>query len=226
MGGKKKQQTEKVVPAATLAALRVRAHNPTLTHTQVANEVNDALVTYGIVFTAQEVEVYRLSRFNDYFLNSKTNVVQVETIELTHPAFTKVYRLVRNATKGVTVTLETGGTAVFEYYPMKISAQHAREDLDQTISITFGDLGTILPLELDRVMTYSGGMEIKPVVKYRIYRSDDYTAPLYGPLTLEAEAFTFDKYGATFEAKAPSINLTKTGEIYNIARFPGLVGFL
>lgn len=224
--GKKKVQVETTVPPATLEALKVLAANPTLTFSQAADAINLELTTYGIEFTAQEVELYRSTRYNNYFLNSKTNVVQLETIEITHPAFSKVYRCVRNATKGITATLEGGGTAVFDYYPMKISAQHAHEDLDQSITISFGDLGEILPIELDRVMTYAGGLDIKPSLKYRVYRSDDLSRPLYGPLVLEVEAFNFDRYGATFEAKAPSINMTKTGEIYNIARFPGLVGFI
>lgn len=167
-----------------------------------------------------------MSRYSDYFLNSRSSVVQLELIEISHPGFTQTYRAVRNAVKGVTVTLETGGTAFFEYYPLKIVPQSSRDDLDHSISLTFGDLGEILPKELDAVMKYPKGQDIKPTVKYRVYRSDDLSSPLYGPLLLEVEAFTFDKQGATFEAKAPSINLTRTGEIYSLTRFPALRGFL
>lgn len=167
-----------------------------------------------------------MSAYSEYFLNSRSSVAQVETLELSHPAFSQTYRIVRNATQGITATLETGGTAVFDYYPVKIVPQSARADLDHGISITFGDLGEILPTEMDNVMKYPGGMDTKPIIKYRVYRSDDYENILYGPLTLEVENFTFDRQGCTFEAKAPSLNLTSTGEIYSLSRFPGLRGFL
>lgn len=225
-GGKKQQEAEQKVPPATLDALRTTAVNPNLNFTEAATAVNLVLASYDITVTAQEIELYRNARYAQFFLNSRSNIVQLETVEISHPAFSKIYRIVRNASKGITATLEGGGTAVFDYYPMKIVPQHARDDLDQTISISFGDLGEILPGEMDRVMTYPGGMEIKPTVKYRVYRSDDLGRPLYGPLNLEVSAFTFDRQGVTFEAKAPSVNLTKTGEIYSINRFPGLAGFV
>lgn len=220
------QQLGSTVPAAELDALRVIAADPTLTYVDAAAAVNDVLVEYGIVITDKDIEVYRDIRYNEYFLNSKTSVVQLDTITISHSAFSKTYRIVRNATQGITAKTEAGVNQDFEYYPIKLVPHHARDDLDHSISITFGDLGEILPLELDRVMNAPGGMEEKPVVKYRVYRSDDLSAPLYGPLILEVDSFTFDKYGSTFEAKAPSINLNRTGEVYSITRFPGLRGFL
>ena len=168
-----------------------------------------------------------MTAYSQFFLNSRSSVVQLDLIEISHPDFSQTYRIVRNNTSGVTVTLETGATAIFVYYPMKISPQHARDDLDHGLSLTFGDLGEILPLEMDLVMKgTNGGLKTKPIIKYRVYRSDDLTAPLYGPLKLEVEAFTFDKKGCTFEAKAPSVNLTRTGETYSLVRFPMLRGFL
>lgn len=203
-------------------------NDPTLPAGTKASQVNDLLIAAGYdgVVTADDVNVYLSKRYAEYFLNSRSSVVQLELIEISHPGFTQTYRAVRNAVKGVTVTLETGGTAFFEYYPMKIVPQSARSDLDHSISLTFGDLGEILPLEMDAVMKYPAGLDIKPTVKYRVYRSDDLSSPLYGPLVLEVEAFTFNRQGSTFEAKAPSVNLTRTGEIYSLTRFPALRGFL
>lgn len=203
-------------------------NDPTLTVTEKSTLVNELLVEHGYspVITPDDINVYLSKRYAEYFLNSRSSVVQLELVEISHPGFTQTYRVVRNAVKGITVTLETGGTAFFEYYPMKIVPQSARADLDHSISLTFGDLGEVLPLELDAVMRYPSGLDIKPTVKYRVYRSDDLSSPLYGPLTLEVEAFTFNRQGSTFEAKAPSVNLTRTGEIYSLTRFPALRGFL
>lgn len=167
-----------------------------------------------------------MSAYTDFFLNSKSSVVQLELLEISHPNFSKTYRVVRNAVNGVTVTHETAAVFDYEYYPLKIKPQGARDDLDHFIEVSFGDLGEILPLELDNIMKAPGGMQIKPTVKYRVYRSDQLTAPLYGPLLLEVSSLSFDEQGCTFEAKAPALNLTRTGQIYSISRFPPLRGFI
>lgn len=166
-----------------------------------------------------------MSTYAEFFLNSRSSVVQLELIEITHSKFTKIYRVVRNAVQGITVTLETGGQATFEYYPLKIENNGAKDDLDQSFTFTLGDLGEVLPLELDSVAAQDGFGE-KPRVVYRTYRSDDLTRPLFGPILLEVESFAFNREGSTFTAKAPSLNINKTGETYLLERFPMLRGFL
>lgn len=166
-----------------------------------------------------------MSEYTEYFLNSKSSIVQLELIEIKHPNFTQDYRIVRNATAGVTVTLETGVIASFDYYPAKIKGLGTRENLDFGLSMELGDLGEILPKELDEISLYDN-FQTKPVVVYRTYRSDDLTKPLFGPLVLEVTTFNFKKEGASFEAKAPSLNVSTTGELYTFARFPMLRGFL
>lgn len=225
-GAETADEIQKRVPPATLEQLKTVAANPSLTLVESQAQVNAILAPYSIVVTEAEVGIYRDMRYAAYFLNSRSSVVQLETLEITHPNFTKDYRIVRNATAGISVTLETGNNLFFEYFPVKIVPHHARDDLDHSISVTFGDLGEVLPVEMDAVMNAPGGLQIKPTVKYRVYRSDDLAAPLYGPLRLEVEAFTFDKEGATFEAKAPSLNYVRTGEVYSLPRFPALRGFL
>lgn len=163
--------------------------------------------------------------YAEFFLNSKSSVVQLETLEILHPDFTKVYRVVRNAVQGVTVTLENGSVQAFDYYPLKIENAGIRNDLDQSITINLGDLGEVLPKELDEVSS-NNGFSVKPTVVYRTYRSDDLSRPLFGPVVLEVTTFSFNREGSSFEAKAPSLNVTKTGEVYKIDRFPMLRGFL
>lgn len=163
--------------------------------------------------------------YAEFFLNSRSSVVQLELMEISHPNFTKVYRVVRNAVKGITVTLETSASATFDYYPMRIENNGSKDDLDQSLTITLGDLGEVLPKELDSVAS-ADGFSVKPVVTYRTYRSDDLTSPLFGPVILEVESFAFNREGSTFTAKAPSLNINKTGELYNLERFPMLRGFL
>lgn len=160
-----------------------------------------------------------------YFLDSDRDVVKFELIEISHPSFTQVYRRVRNARDGVTVILEDDTEAEFTYYPMGITELGDQATLDTGVRIDFGDLGEVLPRELDAVYV-DDTMDVKPTVIYRAYRSDDLTAPLIGPLLLEVTNFSFRREGASFEANAPYVNNNKTGESYNLTRFHPLRGYL
>ena len=166
-----------------------------------------------------------MTDYTEFFLSSKSSVVQLETLEISHSAFTQTYRVVRNAVAGVTVTLETAAQASFTYYPLRITGVGLRENLDFGIKVDLGDLGEVLPEELDAVAS-ADGYEEKPIVIYRTYRSDDLTSPLFGPVVLEVKSFSFNRQGSTFEARAPSLNVNKTGELYSLDRFPMLRGFL
>ena len=166
-----------------------------------------------------------MTNYAEFFLKSKSSVVQLETLEISHPDFTKIYRVVRNAVQGLTAVLENGSSVAFDYYPLAIENAGVRDDLDQAITVNLGDLGEVLPKELDEVSS-NEGFGIKPTVVYRTYRSDDLTRPLFGPVTLEVTSFAFNREGSTFEAKAPSLNVNKTGELYKLDRFPMLRGFL
>ncbi|MEI7704986.1 MAG: DUF1833 family protein [Deltaproteobacteria bacterium] len=162
-----------------------------------------------------------MSRHSEFFLNARSSVVQLELLEISHPAFTRAYRIVRNAIAGVTVTLEDSTSATFDYYPLRISPMAAKDDLDAGFSIQLGDLGQVLPVELDAVAE-ADGFATKPIVKYRVYRSDDLTAPILGPLVLEVVTFSFTREVSSFEARAPRFNLNRTGELYRVERFPML----
>lgn len=166
-----------------------------------------------------------MSEYSEFFLNAGANVAELELLEISHPNFTQTYYIVRNATEGVTVTLEDATVQAFEYYPLQITPAGAGDDLDQVLQIQLGDLGAILSQELDSISA-GESFGTKPTLKYRTYRSDDLSAPLYGPITLEISRLTFKKEGAAFEAHAPRLNSTATGELYTTTRFPMLRGFI
>lgn len=243
--------------------------------------------------------------YYDYFLNSPSSVVELELFEISHPSFSKVYRIVRNSAQGITATLEAwqireitraGGSIVtvfledvtkqdecpysvgdvitlvgitigttnwngahavtgvnsdgsftfasagpvdetqftghstltvfFEYYPLQISSGLiSSDDLDQAISIDLGDLGTVIPQELDAINA-AGTFDKKPTLVYRTFRSDDLSAPMYGPNRFKVNDISFKKQGASFDASAPKVNSSATGKIYTIDVFPMLQGFL
>ncbi len=167
-----------------------------------------------------------MSDLSDYYLNSRRTIVQLDLFEIAHPNFTQAYRVVRNASKGVTVDLSDAEEAVpFSYYPARVTQQGARDDLDHGIQIEFGDLGETIQPEIDAV-ALAGGFQTKPTLRYWTFRSDQLAAPIYGPISLEIPAFSFNDEGATFEARAPMLNSAKTGERLTLDRFPMQRGFI
>lgn len=167
-----------------------------------------------------------MSRYSEFFLNSRSSVVQLELVEVDHPDFSQPHRFVRNHADGVTVDLSPSELGVFfQFYPAKLSSVGAKDDLDAAVRVELGDLGEVIPSELDLV-DEAGGWLIKPTVRYWVFRSDDLTQPIFGPLHLEVTTFNLNQDGASFEAGAPKLNIVRTGERYKLDRFPMLRGFL
>lgn len=166
-----------------------------------------------------------MSAYSEFFFNTPRSVVQLQLLEISHPSFSQTYYKVRNARLGLLgVVHEDASTHDYDYLPMRITQSDSRDDLDTGINVQFGDLGEVLPKELDAVFN-ANSYDTPPVVKYRVYRSDDLTQPLYGPLTLQIRSISQDENGASFEAKAPRLNFNRTGRLYTIADFPMLRGF-
>lgn len=93
-----------------------------------------------------------MPNLTQFFLSSSSAVVKLDLFEIFHPDFSKTYRIVRNAIAGVTVTLEDASVKTFDYYPIRLTPTGSNNDLDQTLELTFGDLGDLLPQELDRIV--------------------------------------------------------------------------
>lgn len=166
-----------------------------------------------------------MNAYVEFFLNGPRRVVELETLRISHVSFSREYWIVRNNYQGLTAKLENGQEQFFEYYPAKIVKTSTENTLDQVFKISLGDLGEILPDELDRVLA-AGTYNIHPQVQYRVYRSDNLDAPLLGPMDLEIVDLPFNAEGVAFEAKAPTLNQNQTGAIYDLNTFPGLRGML
>lgn len=162
--------------------------------------------------------------YAEFFLGSSPAVVQYECVELFHTNFSTVFRAVRNHPGPLTVTQTQGfflGDRVYTYVPMQISPISSSTDLDQKIKIDFGDLGTLIPDQLDLVSA-ENGFSKKPIMVYRTYRSDDLTEELFGPIELEVVNIAFSREGASLECQAPIANQARSGELYTTYRFPML----
>jgi hypothetical protein len=166
-----------------------------------------------------------MSSYEEFFLNSKARTVLLETVEISHPSFTQVYRIVRNARQGITAKIETDVFVDFQYYPMRIETTGSNGTLDQSFKFTVGDLGEIIQTELDAIEA-DDTHHIKPLCIYRAYRSDQLDQAVYGPIVLEISSIPVNRDGFAFEAKPYQANANATGEIYSLNRFSGLRGFL
>jgi hypothetical protein len=164
-------------------------------------------------------------QYAKYFLDGGVAIVRIECFEISHPNFTKTYYVTPSALAGVTVTHEDSSSHLYTFYPIDTKWNEQQNDLDNSIDVQLGDVGNIFPLELDAI-EQADGFSIKPTVKYRLYRSDDLTAPMFGPSILEAQLFAQTAEGVAFTAQAPQLSLNKTGQVYNLTRFPMLRGFL
>jgi hypothetical protein len=166
-----------------------------------------------------------MSADSEFFFDSFSSVVELDLLEISHSSFSQTFYLVRNAVDGVTVTHENASVIDYTYCPMQLSLSGPREDLDHILNVVLGDVSEYLAPELDAIRNDGTTAEM-PVVKYRTYRSDDLSAPMYGPIDLQIKRLGSIPEGFLFEAKAPSLNVNKTGEKYTISRFPALTGLL
>lgn len=165
-----------------------------------------------------------MSAYSEFFLAAPRSVVQLQLVELLHP-HALPYRFVRNNRAGVTVTHEDATSKAYTYLPMKIEELGTRDDMDVGLRVSFGDLGEELPRVFDN-FALADAFGTYPDLNFRVYRSDDLAAPLYGPLKLSVARVTFNGAGCTMEARAQRLNVNKTGLLYRFETFPMLRGYL
>ncbi|MFS2047571.1 hypothetical protein ACEN9J_03185 [Variovorax sp. Varisp41] len=146
----------------------------------------------------------------------------ISTIELSHSAMSKVWRLWREPYIGA-ITTEVG---VVEVIPVNLQIKLAGSEanLDQKFDITMDttDVADTFREEMDRI-PIDTTEKIRAV--YREYLSDDLTeAQMTAVLQVESIAYTIG--AATISAVSPRLNVTRTGEIYSTRDVPMLRGFV
>lgn len=161
----------------------------------------------------------------DFYLVGNPQSVRLQLIEITHPAFSQVYRFVRNHALGVTVT-QDGEQVFYQYMPIQLQKSKASSDLDQSINITIGDVSEIIPDEIDRVRQSNLFSTVKPIVNYREYYADDLTRPCLEDVLLEVTDYSLQREGTVFKAEARDISNTKTGLVYNLDTHPLLRAYV
>lgn len=160
-----------------------------------------------------------MSDYTAFFLNASSNVIALECIEISHPAFKKVYRYVKGEIDGI-----TAGGQVYTFQPMTIKRNNVTNDLDQSISATLADVDDELIDAVEQVYS-SPGRKVRASLVYKVFRSDDLSTPMIQLQTLEIPKISKNSDGkVTFDAKARGLNDVGTGRLYTFEEFPLLRG--
>lgn len=166
----------------------------------------------------------------DYHLDSASSIALLETIEIKHSLWHEPLRYVTNHSGGIATTLEDDSSALFEYMPLLIKRGNTSDDLDQSLSITVGDLGQVVPPLIKLIR--DADSDEKPEVIYRTYAFDVKTMALVKEKPLDVikglniKSMNRDYQATSFEAKTSDKNSVKTGKTYNLEDYPGLKGYL
>lgn len=114
-----------------------------------------------------------MTELADFFFTAPPAAVRFQLLEISHPSFSTTYRIVRNSPGGVYVNHEDEAFPTFyQYLPLKLEEIGSENNLDQSLNITVGDLGELIPTEIE-LANAANTMGTKPTLVYREYRSDD-----------------------------------------------------
>lgn len=166
----------------------------------------------------------------DFHLDSVSSVVLLETIETSHSLWDEPIRIVTNHPDGVAVTLENDQPAFFEFVPLLAQRGNTSDDLDQTLNITVGDLGEVLPPLVKKI--HDAASDEKPQVVYRSFAFDAASMTLTKPTPIEiirglhVSKMNRDHQATTFEAATSGKNSVKTGRTFNFEGYPDLRGLI
>ncbi len=159
-----------------------------------------------------------------FHLEASDQVIGYDTLALSHPGFPQVYYMVRNANPSLTATLETGETVTFNRVPTELEWKGERDDLDVSLDIRLGDVGEIAAAEIES-LRLAGLLLAKPTLTYRSFRSDDLSAPMDGPISLQVSTPNVTAEGATFTAEVQRLNTSGSGQRFTTARFVMMKAF-
>ncbi|MDP9891225.1 hypothetical protein J2W32_000322 [Variovorax boronicumulans] len=146
----------------------------------------------------------------------------IQTIELSHSAMSKVWRLWREPYAGE-ITTEDG---VVEVLPVNLDITLAGSEgnLDQKFDVAIDtvEINDLFRRELDRIPV---GTTERLRAVYREYLSDDLTES-QTTAVLQGESVSYRLGEATISAVSPRLNVTRTGETYTTRDVPMLRAYL
>ncbi len=164
-----------------------------------------------------------MTDLDKFHLDATPSAAMLELVEISHPIWPKTLRYVTNHADGVTVKHENGMVYQYEFMPVQINKGATSDDLDQTLSITVGDLGQVVP-QLLKIIRDADNFE-RPSVVYRAYSSNNLDSPLQVVKGYEVEDRSTDHQATTFNAATKRANSTGSGLFYTVDEFPSLRSF-
>lgn len=157
-----------------------------------------------------------------FLASAPSNRYAIKTIELSHSAMSKVWRLWSEPYAGE-ITTEAG---VVEVLPVNLDIQLAGSDgnLDQKFDVVLDtvDINDEFRREMD-LIPVATTEKVRAV--YREYLSDDLDS-VQTSAVLQVESIAYTAGTATLSAVSPRLNVTRTGENYLPRDVPMLRSFL
>lgn len=150
---------------------------------------------------------------------------EYRTIEIWHPQFAQPYRFVSNYVN-IDLTLEAGAprdpssSVTFTGSTLRIVEPSEREDMEQVLSVDFGNTDSTIHEIVDQVAG-TGYLSSAEVI-YRKYYSGDLTEPATPPLYLFASSLDFNDTSVSFSAEDADLSQKRSGVLYTLELFPGL----
>lgn len=171
-----------------------------------------------------------INDIKDIHLDCSPSIVPLETLEVRHSVWPEPIRIVTNHGDGVDALLESGEMAHFDFAPLLLDFGTTSDDLDQSINVTLGDLGEIIP-PLTKKIRESESDEL-PEVIYRRYAFDASSMTFAKAESINrtkglyVEQVNRDHQASTFEAKTPGKNSIACLRTYHHTTHPDMMGFL
>lgn len=164
--------------------------------------------------------------------SNPTGLLIYHTLELLHPSFNDPtlgafsVRAVNGTTDDQTFTLEAGaplngGTAVlFKAIMFTADLPEFTEGATPTCKIAIDNVGE----EVIPYLEAATGVRADLTAIYRQYRSDDFTAPCYGPVQFVIKKVTAKNTRLEGQAQLKNLsNLKFPNKVFTFDEFPGLI---
>jgi hypothetical protein len=164
-----------------------------------------------------------VTTFYEYMMTAPPVDVLLETLELSHPSWSQEYLLIRNDCLGRTLVTEEGPKD-FIFLPINLKRSADKGDLDKSVTVDLGDLGELIPREIER-MEADDSLGVSPRLVYRGFSSVSGDM-VYGPLILEVKVGALGQSGARLEAGPKSVNTSRTGLSFTVETIPPIRAFL
>lgn len=163
------------------------------------------------------------ARLREWLASAPQTRYAIIVLSISHSLFTQPYHLWRERQAG-TVTDENSNELSVIPTNFDVSPAGSPANLDQVfdIAIDTTDADDVFRDEIDRI-PLSNNEPI--VVVYRAYLSDDLSEP-QAVNYLQAEGVVVTRGQAAISAASPRLNVSRTGELYTMGRFPMQRGFL